>query len=67
MKKVMFLMLGMMPCRAVVVWRDLKYSTSVWRGGGNNTYDQSQEAEVRSDQPSSWICKVKDIVDVRIC
>ena len=28
MKKVMFLTLGVMPCRVVVVWRDVKHSTS---------------------------------------
>jgi len=44
---VMFLTLGLMPCRAVVVWRDVKHSTSAWRGGGKNTHGQSKEAEVR--------------------
>jgi len=36
----------MMPSGAVVVWRDVKHSTSAWRGGGKNTHDQSGEAEV---------------------
>jgi len=43
---VMFLTLGVMPCRAVVVWRDVKHSTPAW-GGGGNTHGQSKEAEVR--------------------
>jgi len=34
MKNVIFLTLGMMPCRVVVVWRDVKHSTSAWRGSG---------------------------------
>jgi len=29
MKKVRFLTLVLMPCRAVVIWRDVKHSTSV--------------------------------------
>jgi len=33
----------MMPCRAVLVWRDVKHSTSTWRGGGKNTHGQSEE------------------------
>jgi hypothetical protein len=37
---VMFLTLGVMHCRAVIVWRDVKHSTSVWRGGGKNTHGQ---------------------------
>ena len=40
------LILRMMPSGAVVVWRDVKHSTSAWRGGGKNTHDQSGEAEV---------------------
>jgi len=40
MKKVMFITLGVMPSRAVFVWRDVKHSTSSWRGGGNNTHGQ---------------------------
>jgi len=43
---VMFLTLRMMPSEAVVVWRDVKHSTSAWRGGGKNTHGQSGEAEV---------------------
>jgi len=45
--KVMFLTLGVMPGGAVVVWSDVKHSTSAWRGGGKNTHDQSREAEAR--------------------
>ena len=30
----------------MVIWRDVKHSTSAWRGGGKNTYSQSREAEV---------------------
>jgi len=37
MKKVRFLTLVLMPCRAVIVWRDVEHSTSAWRGGGKNT------------------------------
>jgi len=44
---VIFLTLGVMLCRAVVVWRDVKHSTSAWRVDGNNTHGQSGEAEVR--------------------
>jgi hypothetical protein len=47
MKKAMFLALGVILCSAVVVWRDVKHSTSAWRGGGMNTHGQSEEAEVR--------------------
>jgi len=36
----MFLTLGVMPSGAVFVWRDVKRSTSAWRGGGKNTHDQ---------------------------
>jgi len=43
---VICLILRMMPSGAVVVWRDVKHSTSAWRGGGKNTHDQSGEAEV---------------------
>jgi len=35
-----------MPCRAVVVWRDVKHSTSAWRGRGKNTQGRPEEAEV---------------------
>jgi len=44
MKKVMVLTLVMMPCRAVVVQRDIKHSTSAWRGGRKNTQGQPGEA-----------------------
>jgi hypothetical protein len=43
----MFLTLGVMPGRAVVVWRDVKHSTSAWRGGGKNTHDLPVEVEVQ--------------------
>ena len=42
----MFLTLRKMPSGAVVVWRDVKHSTSAWRDGGKNTHDQSGEAKV---------------------
>jgi len=38
MKKVRFLTLVLMHGRAVFVWRDVKHSTSAWRGGGKNTH-----------------------------
>jgi len=38
MKKVMFLTLGLMPCRGVVIWRDVKHSTSAWRDSVKNTH-----------------------------
>jgi len=44
MKKVMFLTLVMMPCKVVVVLRDVKHSTSAWIGGGNDTHGQPIEA-----------------------
>jgi len=47
MKKATFFTLGIMPCRAVVVRRDVKHSTSAWKGGGKNTHGQSKEAKVR--------------------
>jgi hypothetical protein len=47
MKKVMCLTTEMMPSGAVLVWRDVKHSTSAWRGGGKNTHDQPGEAVVR--------------------
>jgi len=61
---VMFLTLGMMPGKAVVVWRDVKHSTSVWRGGGKNTHDQSGEAEVTilMIYLLRWNFKVEDVV-----
>ena len=43
-----FFTLGVMLCRAVVVWRDVKQPTSAWRGGGKNTHSQSEELEVRT-------------------
>jgi len=43
MKKVIFLTLGVMLCRALVVWRDVKHLTSDSRGGGKIT----EEAKVR--------------------
>ena len=39
------LTLRMMPSGAVVVWRDVKHSTSAWRGGGKNTQDLPVEVE----------------------
>ena len=42
----MLVTLVLMPSGAVVVWRDVKHSTSAWRGGGKNTHDQSGEAKV---------------------
>jgi len=61
---VMFLTLGVMPCRAVVIWRDVKHSTSACRGGGKNTHGQSEEADVRIIMVIllRWSFKVKDIV-----
>jgi len=35
---VMFLTLEVMPYRKMVVWRDVKHSTSVWRGGVKDTH-----------------------------
>ena len=60
----MFLTLGVMPGRAVVVWRDVKHSTSAWRGGGKNTHDQPREAVVRilMIYLLRWSFKVEDIV-----
>jgi hypothetical protein len=43
MKKVMSLTLGFMPYRAVVIWREIKNSTTTLRGGGKNTHGQSDE------------------------
>ena len=48
----MFLTLGVMLGRAVVVWRDVKHSTSAWRGGGNNTHDLPVEVEVQGGRHS---------------
>lgn len=61
---VTFLILGIMSCRAVVVWRNVKYSTSAWKGRGKNTHGQSEEAEVRILMISllRWSFKVKVIV-----
>ena len=44
---VMCLTLGVMPSGAVFVWRDVKHSTSSWRGGGKNTHDHSGEPEAK--------------------
>ena len=54
----------MMPSGAVIVWRDVKHSTSAWRGGGKNTHDQSGEAEVTilMIYLLRWSFKVEDIV-----
>jgi len=54
----------MMPSGAVVVWRDVKHSTSAWRGGGKNTHDQSGEAEatILMIYLLRWSFKVEDIV-----
>jgi len=61
---VMCLTLGVMPGRAVVVWRDIKHSTSAWRGGGKNTHDLSGEAEatILMIYLLRWSFKVEDIV-----
>jgi len=60
----MCLTLGVMPSGAVVVWRDVKHSTSAWRGGGKNTHDQSGEVEVTILMVYllRWSFKVEDIV-----
>ena len=54
----------MMPSGTVVVWRDVKHSTSVWRGGGKNTHDQSGESEATllMIYLLRWSFKVEDIV-----
>jgi len=61
---VMCLTLRMMSSGAVVVWRDVKHSTSAWTGGGKNTHDQSGEAEVTilMIYLLRWSFKVEDIV-----
>jgi hypothetical protein len=61
---VMCLTLGLMPSGAVFVWRDVKHSTSAWRGGDKNTHDQSGEAEVTilMIYLLRWSFKVEDIV-----
>jgi len=61
---VMFLTLGVMPSGAVFVWRDVKHSTSAWRGSGKNTHDQSGEAEatILMIYLWRWSFKVEDIV-----
>ncbi len=60
----MFLTLGVMPSGGVVVWRDVKHSTSTWRGGGKNTHDQSGkvEATILMIYLLRWSFKVEDIV-----
>lgn len=47
LEEVMFLILEMMPCKEVAVWKDIKYSTLPWRDSWKNTKGQSGEAEVR--------------------
>jgi len=61
---VMFLTLGLMPSGAMIVWREVKHSTSARRGGGKNTHGQSREAEVRilMIYLLRWSFKVEDIV-----
>jgi len=61
---VMFLTLGMRPSGAVVVWRDVKHSTSAWRGGDKNTHDLSGEADatILMIYMLRWSFKVEDIV-----
>jgi hypothetical protein len=61
---VMLVTLGVKPSGAVVVWRDVKHSTSAWRGGGKNTHDQPGEAVVRilMIYLLRWSFKVEDIV-----
>jgi len=48
----------------VVVWRDVKHSTSAWRGGGKNTHGHSGETEVTilMIYLLRWSFKVEDIV-----
>jgi len=60
----MCLTLRMMLSGAVVVWRDVKHSTSAWRGGAKNTQDQSREAETTILMICllRWNFKVEDIV-----
>jgi hypothetical protein len=54
----------MMPTGAVVMWRDVKHSTSTLRGGGKNTHDQSGEAEatILMIYLLRWSFKVEDLV-----
>jgi len=61
---VMCLTLKMMPSGVVVVWRDVKHSTSAWRGDGKNTHDQSgkSEATIIMIYMLRWSFKVEDIV-----
>ena len=60
----MFLTSGVIPCKAVVIWRDVKHSTSAWRGGGKNTHGQLGEAVIRIlvIYLLRWSFKVEDIV-----
>jgi len=60
----MCLTLRMTPSGAVIIWRDVKHSTSAWRGGGKNTHDQSGETEVTilMIYLLKWSSKVEDIV-----
>jgi len=64
MRKAMCLTLGMMPSGAVIVWRDVKHSTSAWRDDDKNTHDQSGEAEatILMIYLLRWSFKVEDIV-----
>jgi len=41
---VRFLILVLMPCRTVIVLRDVKHTTSAWRDGGKNTHGWLGEA-----------------------
>jgi len=61
---VMCLTFGVMPSGVVVVWRDIKHSTSAWRGSGKNTHDQSGEADatILMIYLLRWSFKVEDIV-----
>jgi len=47
-----------------IVWRDVKHSTSAWRGGAKNTHDQSEEAgaTILMIYLLRWSFKVEDIV-----
>ena len=60
----MFPTLGVIPSGAVVIWRDVKHSTSAWRGGDKNTHAQSGEAEatILMIYLLRWSFKVEDIV-----
>ena len=51
----MFRTLGVMPGRAVIDWRDVKHSTSAWRGGGKNTHDLPVEVEVQGRHSGMYL------------